>query len=171
MITATLIGADRLIAKIDAMPASIKASLDATVQRIGFDLQRKVQESYLRGPRPGHLGVVTGRLLNSITQGSADSRSRFESTSVSAFAFVGSNVEYAAGWEHGFTRKVGAGARGGMFWGMGPTALATYFAKHPAGVKDVAARPFLAPALEEMRGVIVEQLQQSLQRTAAEALK
>ena len=171
MITGYLIGSDQLIAKIDALPARIKVSLDATVQKLGFALQGKVQAQYLRGPRPSHLGVVTGRLLGSIAQGGADTRSRFESTGTSAFAFVGTNVEYAAGWEFGFQRKLGAGTRGGKFLGMGEKALATYFAKHPPGVKDVAARPFLAPALADMRQIIVEQMTQALQKTAVEALK
>ena len=171
MITGYLIGSEQLIAKIDAMPARVKASLDETVQRIGFGLQQKVQEQYLRGPRPSHLGVVIGRLLDSITQGGADSRSRFESTATSAFAFVGTNVEYAAGWEFGFSKKVGAGSRGGLFWGMGEKALSTYFAKHPPSMKEVMARPFLVPALADMRELIVAQMQQALQKTAVEALK
>lgn len=170
MITGYLIGGEQLVAKFDAMPARIKASLDATVQKLGFALQGRVMAEYLRGPRPVHLGVRTGRLINSIIQGGPDTRSRFVSSPTSAFAFVGTNVEYAAGWEYGFQRKVGAGARGGKFLGMGEKALATYFAKHPPGIKDVAARPFLAPALADMRQIIVAQMTEALQKTAAEAL-
>lgn len=171
MITGYLIGGEQLVAKFDAMPSAIKSSLDETVQKLGYALQGRVQADYLRGPRPTHLGVRTGRLLASITQGSPDTRSRFQSTATSAYAFVGTNVEYAAGWEFGFRKKVGAGARGGKFLGMGEKALASYFAKHPPSIKDIAARPFLAPALADMRGIIVEQMTTALQKTAAEVLK
>jgi hypothetical protein len=50
-------------------------------------------------------------------------------------------------------------------------ALETYIAKHPPGTKQVAARPFLAPALQEMRAEIVERLQRVLVDTAQRTLK
>lgn len=171
MISGYLVGDKQLIEKFNGANDKIKAQLDMIVQKLGFALQGKVQQDYLRGPRPGNLGVVTGRLINSITQGGADTRSRFESTATTAFAFVGTNVSYAAGWEHGFSRNVGAGSRGGSFGSMGEKAKATYFSKHPPGVKDVAARPFLAPALAEMHDLIVEQIRSGLQKAASEVIK
>lgn len=171
MISGYLIGDKRLIAKFSAMPGEIKASIDRTVEALGFAVQAKVQGEYLRGPRPEHLGVRTGRLLGSITQGAPDSRSRFESTATTAFAFVGTNVEYGQFWEYGFTRRTGAGARGGKFTGMGPKALETYFSKHPPGEKNYPARPFLAPGLEAMRQTIVDQISASLSNAATRALK
>ena len=170
MITGYLIGDKALVAKFDAAPGKLKASLDKIVQELGFQLQRHVQRDYLRGPRPTHLGVRTARLIGSITQGAAGSRSRFESTPVSAFAFVGTNVEYGAGWEYGFTRRIGAGARGGPRTLTGK-ARATYFAKHPPGVKQMGPRPFLTPALADMRQIIIDKISAGLQRSAVEALK
>jgi phage gpG-like protein len=171
MISGYLIGDKALVAKIDGAYAKIKTSeIDPTVRKLGYALQLRVQQNYLRGPRPSKLGVVTGRLLRSITQTGGDGRSRFVSTETSAIFYVGTNVEYAAGWEYGFTRKVGAGARGGPKTLTGK-ARETYFAKHPPGVRAVAARPFLAPALNDMRSLIVDELTAALQRGATEALK
>ena len=170
MISGYILGDKALIAKFEGAYGKMKPGLDQVVQKLGFALQLRVQRDYLRGPRPAHLGVVTGRLMGSIAQGNAMTRSRFESTPVSAFAFVGTNVEYAAGWERGFTRKIGAGARGGPRTLSG-RARETYFAKHPPGVKNIAARPFLAPALADMRQIIVDQLAEALQKSAVDALK
>jgi phage gpG-like protein len=170
MISGYLIGDKALIAKMNAMPATVKGAIDATVMKLGFALQAKVQADYLRGPRPDRLGVKTGRLLGSITQGDADSRSRFESTPTTSLAYVGTNVSYGQFWEYGFSRRVGAGSRGGKFLHMGPKALESYFAKHPPGDKAYPARPFLAPALSDMRDLITQQLSESLLNAAKQAL-
>ncbi len=169
MITGYLVGDKALIARMQAMPERVKQEIDATVMRLGYALQLRVQRDYLRGPRPARLGVKTGRLLRSIAQGAGDSRTHFESTPVSAVAVVGTNVEYAAGWEYGFTRKVGAGARGGPRTLMGK-ALETYIAKHPPGTKQIAARPFLAPALNDLRPTATRELERALIKATKEAL-
>lgn len=170
MISGYIVGDRELIAKFEAAGPKIKARIDAEVQKLGFALQLRVQRDYLRGPRPAHLGVVTGRLLRSITQGGADSRSKFVSTPVSAIAIVGTNVEYGAAWEYGFTRKVGAGARGGPRTLTGKS-LETYIAKHPPGTKNVPARPFLAPALESFKEQATARLETALFEATRDALK
>jgi phage gpG-like protein len=170
MITGTILGDRELIARLNAMPARAKAKIDATVTALGFELERRVKTNYLRGPRPQRLGVKTGRLLASITRGGSESRTRFESTPDKAIYYVGTNVEYGAPWEYGFKMRVGAGARGGPRTITGK-ALATYFAKHPPGVKSVGARPFLHPALNDMKALITERLGMALRETAQEGLK
>lgn len=171
MITGYIIGQRELTAKFQAAGPKIKAAIDAEVQKLGFALQLRVQRDWLRGPRPSKLGVVTGRLLRSITQGSgADTRSRFVSTPTSATAIVGTNVTYGAAWELGFSRKVGAGARGGPRTLTG-RARDTYIAKHPPGVKQVAARPFLAPALDGFKAEATARIEKALRDGTAEALK
>jgi phage gpG-like protein len=169
MISGYLVGDKAMIARFQAMPAAVKSALDDEVQKLGYALQLRVQRDYLRGPRPTRLGVKTGRLLRSITQGGSDSRSRFESTATTSYAYVGTNVEYGAPWEYGFAKRVGAGARGGPRTLMGK-ALETYISKHPPGTKQMAARPFLRPALEDMRSQIVERLQRVLSETAQRTL-
>ncbi len=170
MISGYLVGDRQLVAKMQAAPPKIKRDLDDEVRKLGFALQLRVQRDYLRGPRPERLGVVTGRLLRSITQGGADSRSRFESTATSAIAYVGTNVDYGAGWEYGFTKKVGAGARGGPRTLSG-RSLETYIRKHPPGTKNVAARPYLAPALSDFKAEATRRLEDALARSMTEALK
>lgn len=170
MISGYLVGDRELLAKFDRAGPAIKAEVDLTVQKLGYALQLRVQSNYLRGPRPAKLGVETGRLLRSITQTGGDGRSRFVSTATTATYYVGTNVEYGAPWEYGFIRKVGAGARGGPRTLMGK-ALESYIAKHPPGSKQVPARPFLAPALADLRQQITDELAAALKRGAEAAFK
>jgi len=167
MISGYIIGDKALVARISGAGATVKAEIDQTVQKLGYALQARVQTQKLTGQV---LRVRTGRLRSSIAQGSADSRSRFESTDTTAFAYVGTNVSYGAAWEHGFNRKVGAGARGGPRTITGK-ALETYIRRHPPGVRAVAARPFLAPALLEMRAQIQNELGAALKRGMENALR
>ncbi len=170
MISGYILGDRELVARLGAAPDRMKARLDATVQALGFELERRVKTQYLRGPRPKRLGVVTGRLMSSISHGSADSRSRFVSTPTTSIYYVGTNVDYGAMWEFGFNRRVGAGARGGPRTLTGQ-ALATYFAKHPPGTKAMQPRQFLRPALEDMKAQIVARLQVALRDGMQAAVK
>lgn len=167
MISGFIVGDKALVARIAGAGAVVKAEIDATVQKLGYALQARVQTQKLTGQV---LRVRTGRLRSSIAQGAADSRSRFESTDTHAYAFVGTNVSYGAAWEHGFNRRVGAGARGGPRTLSGK-ALDSYIRRHPPGVRAVAARPFLAPALFEMRATIQTELGAALKRGMEKALR
>jgi phage gpG-like protein len=162
MITGYLIGDKALVARMRAAWPLVKTDLDATVERLGYLVQGTSQRDWLAGPRPERLGVVTGRLRASIAV-------RFESTPTTSYAYVGTNVGYGIAWEMGFSRKVGAGARGGPRTLSG-RALSTYFAKHPPGLKQVAARPFLRPALAQDEPQIVREITEALTGAAAKAL-
>lgn len=166
MITGYIVGDRELIARMQGVPAAMKAEVDKTVTKLGFELQARVQTAYLTGQV---LHVRTGRLRSSISPG-GDSRSRTVITDTAATAYVGTNVSYGAFWEHGFTRKIGAGARGGPRTLSG-NALATYIARHPPGTRQYAARPFLAPALASMKAKIVADLGAALQRGMVAAMK
>jgi phage gpG-like protein len=170
MISGYIVGDKQLIARLQAMAPAMKAEVDRTVNLLGLRLEQIVKDQYLRGPRPTRLGILHGRLSSSITRGHVDSRSRFESAATSAVAYVGTNVEYGAAWEHGFSRKVGAGAKGGPRTLSG-AALATYIARHPPGVRQEAARPFLAPALAALRPTIKDELAAAVKRGVEAALK
>jgi phage gpG-like protein len=171
VITATIVGDRQLIERMKLAPGVVRNEVVKTIKKLGFELQKHVQKDYLTGPRPAHLGVVTNRLRGSITPGAADSRSRFVDTGGEIAYFVGTNVEYGALWEYGFRRKVGAGARGGPRSITHVADLEQYFAKHPPGVKAVPARPFLAPALADMRAKIISELQEALVRGMQKAMK
>lgn len=167
MISGYIVGDKALVARIAGAGDVIKAEIDETVQKLGYALQARVQTQMLTGQV---LRVRTGRLRSSIAQNAADSRSRFVSTATSAIAYVGTNVSYGAAWEHGFSRKVGAGARGGPRTISGK-ALDSYIRRHPPGMRQYAARPFLEPALFQMRAQIQNELGAALKRGMQKALQ
>lgn len=169
MITGALVGDKQMILRLRGMMPIVHEEVAATVQRLGYDLEGRVKADYLRGPRPQHLGRVTGRLAASISKGASASRSRFEDHGESITYYVGTNVSYAKGWEEGFELKIGAGARGGPRTLSG-RSLESYIAKHPPGTKHIGARPFLAPALHDMRDRIVSELAKALKRGVQKAM-
>jgi len=162
MITGALIGDRELVQRVSAIPQAAQAELVPTVQRLIFAVEARSKTTYLRGPRPLHLGVVTGRLSSSVT-------THMEVTSDSVYGICGTNVGYGKLWELGFTKKVGAGARGGPRTLTGG-ARERYFAKHPPGVKQVAARPFLSPALDDIRPQAVTEIQAAYVRGMQQAM-
>lgn len=172
MISGYIVGDKALVAHLAGIPAALKRNVDARVLRLGYGLQALVQSKYLRGPRPTRLGVKTGRLMRSITQGAADSRSRFESTALTAFAFVGTNVEYAARWEYGGTQKAYTifpkTAKVLHFMVNGKDVFASHV-NMPA--RKLEPRPFLAPALAEYKPTIIAELSATLKTTVEQALK
>lgn len=163
MITATLVGDRALVERIGRVPAAVMQEVTQTVKKLGFEVEARTRSAYLRGPRPEKLGVRTGRLMSSISPGSADSRSRLEAGSTAVYYYVGTNVPYGALWEYGFAKRIGAGARGGPKTLSGK-ARDTYFMRHPPGVKEMAARPFLAPALADLRQHVRDELTAALGR-------
>jgi phage gpG-like protein len=191
MITGYLIGDKALIAKFEAMPARVKVDIDATTDKLGNALQIRVDRDYLRGPRPTHLGVASGRLHLSIHTGHPDTRSRFEYTPISSVAFVGSNVEYAARWERGFhgtewvksfTRKLAMKILRTKITKYGKEFTRRFSVKGRekgdfttvrgfSRRVNIDARPYLAPALNAMRPTIISEYGAALQRSAVETLK
>src|SRR5208282_5362072 len=158
-------------AKLRASPAVVNDRIAKAGDQLGVGLARIVTTQYLSGPRPTRLGRVTGRLVTSIPRGASETRSRMENEGTRFTAYVGTNVPYGALWENGFERKIGAGTRGGLFWGKSPAWLASYFGKHPPGTKAVGARPFLEPALEQYRPTIIAELQKAASEGVQAALK
>lgn len=99
MIYGQITGKDQLIARFAALPGKVKAQADATVDRLGFQLQREVQRNYLTGQS---LKVRTNRLRGSIARNHPETRSRVETSAAAVYAYVGTNVKYAAVHEYGF---------------------------------------------------------------------
>ncbi len=168
MITGSIIGDRELIKRLEGMPAAAKARIDATVVALGYELEARVKTTYLRGPRPGKLGVKTGRLLSSITHGAADSRSRFESSPTSSVYYVGTNVPYGAMWERGIRAHdvVAKNAKALHFMWHGQE-----FFRRRVHIPAQAPRPFLRPALDDLRAHIVERLQIALKTSMEQAVK
>lgn len=169
MITGTLLGSANLIAKIKKMPDAAIKKIQDTVKMLGFELQARVQRDKLSGQV---LKAPTGRLRASINPSQAmqsgDSRSRYADNGTQIYYYVGTNVEYAATWEYGTASKtilpINGKALKFVVNGM------TLFRKRVT-IPALAARPFLAPTLEEMRPLINEQLGKALKSAMEETVK
>lgn len=160
MITGYLIGDRKLIANIDALPARVQAAVAKTVDNLGLRLIRNVVTQKLSGQV---LKRRTGRLAASIARGASDTRSRFEQTATTAISYVGTNVTYGKTWEYG--------AHVPAYDIRPKNGQALHFFTHGAEVfakvvhmpaRDIKARPFLAPALQEMKPLIIAELQATL---------
>jgi len=139
-ITATVVGAESVRLNFVNASARSRERIREEVERLSIQLQRKVKEEKLSGQV---LHVKTGRLKRSINKSVRVNGDEIVGT-------VGTNVNYGAFWERGFDRPVGADASGGLA-NLGGLAREIHIYKHPPGIKHFAARPFLAPSLEEMR--------------------
>lgn len=169
MISATIVGDRDLIARIGEMPRTVHDELAREVKRLGFKLEALVKTQYLTGQV---LKVRTGRLKSSITQGAAESRSRFSDTGTEVAYFVGTNVKYGRTWEYGAdvpaytVRPKNARA---LHFNVGGRDVFAMKAEIPA--HHIAARPFLAPALAQMKQEIIDGMQAALKRGMEKALK
>ena len=141
----TISGGEKFIARLRAA-SGVSGRVRRVVRRLGYELERKVKLEKLNGQV---LNRRSGRLARSIN-------TRFISTADSETARVGTNLVYGRAWELGahipaFDMK--AHFKKALYW---PGA------KHPVKVvhrpaRDIAARPFLRPALDEMRQRIHEE--------------
>ncbi len=159
MIRGWLVGERQVQAKFDRIMPSVREQLKQEVTRLAIKLTAHVKADYLSGQV---LKNRTGKLRGSVNEKVEDSDSKVE-------AAVGPNMEqaqYAAAWEFGFDRKVGAGARGGPNKITG-RALDYYFTKHPPGTKHVDARPYMRPALRDMADEIKKGMERAVRKGAA----
>lgn len=165
MISGYLIGDKELVRQLKEMPDVVKTKTRDIVQKLGFRLQAHVQATKLTGQV---LKVQTGRLRNSITAGALDSRSRFEETGLQMVYYVGTNVSYGAVWEYGGKPMtiVPKSAKALRFMINGSVV----FAKR-CNVPGRPARPFLAPALQELRPLIITEMEAALKDAMVESLK
>jgi phage gpG-like protein len=96
MIAIEIIGDDRLVARLEAMPGRLHAGVARAVTRLGLALQRRVQAEKLSGQV---LKVRTGSLRSSIN-------TRIENTATAISAVVGTNIAYGRVHEYGFDGTV-----------------------------------------------------------------
>lgn len=169
MIFGTLLGDRDLVARLQRMPAATKPRIDATVQALGFMLEAKVKAQKLSGQV---LGVRTGRLRASISQSSArapgDSRSRFVSTPTASLYYVGTNVAYGGAWEFG-SRAHDIVAKNAL--ALRFEIGGQVFFRRRVHIPAQSPRPFLAPALQEMKPMIIERLRMALVASAQQGLR
>ncbi len=165
MISGVLIGDKELVAKIRSFPDAARPDLDRTVQKLGFQLEANIKSNYLSGQV---FKRRTGKLASSITQGAPESRSRFEANSSQAIYYVGTNVSYARPLFYGHPGYVikpkNAKALHFKIGGVDVFAKSVNMPAKPG--KNV-----LSMALDQMKPMIVTELQASLQRTAVQVFR
>ena len=168
MIVGRIVGSELVQRKLVQIGVDRQKRVRMTVNALGATLLRKVKEEYLSG---GALNVQSGRLRRSVNVANTEDGNTFSST-------VGTNVAYARFWEKGFhgteqvaeyTRRNSAQIqdayslrrlKSGM---MGPRQR--YLSSKHKGEGTITvraherkvnqdARPFLTPALADMKDEI-----------------
>lgn len=156
MITAYVVGADALIARLEAVPDKLHAALVTAIARSALQVQRRAMEK-LGGPV---LKVRTGNLRSSINvQGPSDSASGI-------YASVGTKVVYAGVHEFGGQTAphviTPRNARVLAF----PLGGKTVFARrvnHPGS--RMPERSFLRSSLRELAPTIRAELERAIGQT------
>lgn len=157
-VKAKVIGVAEVVQRFTAAAAGVHKRIVGTVQALGLELLSRVKNEKLTGQV---LHVQSGRLRRSTNEQTTDTGDRVTSS-------VGTNVSYGRFWELGFVgvQQVRAAtvkahrrlvARSGKKRRKG-VAVAAFMRKAHSRRVNQPARPFLRPALAEMRGRVLEQL-------------
>jgi hypothetical protein len=152
-----VIGAESVVLSLTKLKSSVIQNVSEAVYLSGVALQRRVVQQKLRGQV---LKRRTGRLAGSIALDPQD-RARVSGTTVSIQ--VGTNVKYGIAWELGAVippHIIQARYAKALFWKG---------AKHPVRQvnmpgRTMQPRPFLRPALEELRPLIRQKIQAAIAR-------
>jgi phage gpG-like protein len=141
-VKAEVTGATAVAGRLEGAEARILAMLARTVTRLGIELQRHVKADYLTGQA---LHVRSGRLRRGVNE-----KTVVGGTLVTAT--VGDNVSYARVHELGFqgSEEVKAHVR--------KTAHGVAQVRAFTRQANIPARPFLAPALADMREKILSKI-------------
>jgi phage gpG-like protein len=142
-VTSTVTGAAEVQARFETLAGTARPRFLSVVQRLGLLLLRKVKEEKLSGQV---LNVRTGRLRRSIHEETTDSGEVIQST-------VGTPVVYGRAWELGFEGMVSVRAH------VRTTAHGIAQVRTSMRTVRMTARPFLQPALVEMRPQVLAELQ------------
>lgn len=143
MITAQVLGAEKVQAHFADNAAQAVPRLVPVVQRQGLEVLRLAKQKV----SDEVLNVRSGRGRRSLNEATTVEGTKVTST-------IGTNVNYMGAWERGFSRPVGPGSRGGEV-----------LAKHMRtgiSIKVFQPRSFLVSSLEERRAVIAEQLAKAM---------
>lgn len=152
MINVRIIGADRIVTELGAVPVKARAQLKQTFKRIGYGLQAHIKNRKLEGQVLHHR---SGRLTESI-------HPEFFSTPNEEKVSVGTNVSYAAAHEYGFHKTV---------------QVKEYTRKDGARVKahdvkmNLRERSFLRTSLREYYTTAVEMIDKDIARIVRSAVK
>lgn len=164
MLTARVIGAERVTAGLALVPAKAKDRVKQTIGALTMTVLRKVKAEKLSGQV---LRNQTGTLRRSINQRVVDSAFGITGS-------VGTNIRYAKRWELGYTgpESVKAHLRKiKQVWGKALPAPISVQVQAFTRQIDVKARPFLRPVLEEMRDEIRTRLEASVRGSLRGSLR
>jgi hypothetical protein len=144
VITGQVVGAEMVVRRL-GLTAQVEARtrMRRTVATLGFSLENKVKFEFLAGRALQHR---SGRLMRSVNM-------RVDETHGGAVASVGTSLKYGRAWELGFDvpeRDIFPRRGQALFW---PGASHPVRKVHQ-NARHQAARPFLKPALDEMRPLI-----------------
>ena len=165
VLTGKVVGVEEVTAHLRGSPNKARQLLTVVIRRLGIQLQNKVRFQFLSGQS---LKVKTGRLRNSINE-------KLITRGDTILSQVGTAVPYGRFWEKGFsgTENVRAYVRRqksrnvrASLEGKRKKTIAqgiAFVRAHPRHV-TVAARPFLRPALQEMRPTIRETITEALRQ-------
>jgi hypothetical protein len=151
-----IIGDRAVVARIDRLPAALRAKLEVQVRYLAIKLQSWIQQRKLQGQVLRH---QTGALSRSIQQDVKTTAS-----AVVGMVFSAGDVKYARFWELGFTgvEQVKAHMRTvTQVFGRSVPAKTQSVRAHDRKV-DQAPRPFMRPSLVEMTPEIKKRLRDTV---------
>jgi hypothetical protein len=163
-------GVERVTAHLGSISEATRRQVLAALQRLAIKVQAIANERYLHGPRPGRLGVISGRLTRSLHVRTSD-------TPTEISASTGTNLAYGRHWELGFhgvetvsahvrrmaSRNVHAVSRDASGrLRRTPVAQGIVLVRaHSRTVRD-DPRPFLGPALDDVRPEVIPTISQAV---------
>lgn len=153
----TLVGDDKIVAKLDAMPSKVHQALLAKITGLALELQAYVQNDKLAGQV---LKKITGHLAGSIMQDVDD-----QSDTITGRVYSNSSVNYAAIHEFGgqIPARYPINGKALHFFIDGKEV----FAKYARGF-TMPERSFMRSALADKKQEIIAGMTKAVQQAVAE---
>ncbi len=153
MFTVNQLDNNKVQVQLGQIVPSLRDKLRQEVSKLGYDLQAHIVKDYLNGQA---LNRKTGKLANSINVVNRNSDNEIVS-------IVGANMskaKYAAFWEYGFSGAVSVKQHLRTITQAFGREIAPETINVSAHSRNInqAARPFIHPALNDMRSEIVQRI-------------
>ena len=152
MLTTEMRGDTALIARFDSMPSAVAAAVSKKLDTLAGLLEAKVKNNYLSGQS---LKVRSDKLRSGIHWENHDT-----GTTQIRTVKPSSNTMKYAGWEYGFAQKIIFGKGKNQILSDGKGFIVSTL-KKPVIIPPQPARPYLRPALADMKPIILDGLQQA----------
>jgi phage gpG-like protein len=161
-----LVGSEQIITRLDRVYPAVRSRLDDAVARMAFKLEEHIKRNKLSGQVLGKYThwKATNRLRNSINV------ARWSDMGGTAImASVGTNVEYGAFWEYGFTGQISVKAHQRKMtqaFGRPLRSPVTASVRGFSRTVNVAPRSFLRSALADLQAEIKAAISQAVSEGA-----